>query len=151
MAFDLFYANISGGEYFLDKLDGDDREVLTVLSVVDRSTGMVRGIPLPSKGHEGLVHAAKEVISFVSYLGYQTIQVRSDNEPAMESLVTMVVQARSKVGLRTIAKPSEPYEHRTNGAAEQAIQTLRDLATTLLEQVKTKAGIELSTSDDLVG
>ena len=69
----------------------------------------------------------------------------------MESLVTMVVQARSKVGLRTIAKPSEPYEHRTNGAAEQAIQTLRDLATTLLEQVKTKAGIELSTSDDLVG
>ena len=67
MAFDLFYANISGGEYFLDKLDGDDREVLTVLSVVDRSTGMVRGIPLPSKGHEGLVHAAKEVISFVSH------------------------------------------------------------------------------------
>ena len=152
VAFDLFYAKISGSEYhFLDKLDGDDREVLTVLSVVDRSTGMVRGIPLPSKGHEGLVHAAKEVISFVSYLGYQTIQVRSDNEPAMESLVTMVVQARSKVGLRTIAKPSQPYEHATNGAAEQAIQTLRDLATTLLEQVKTKSGIELSTSDDLVG
>ena len=67
--------------HFLDKLDGDDREVLTVSS---------------QKGHEGLVHAAKEVISFVSYLGYQTIQVRSDNEPAMESRVMMVVQARSK-------------------------------------------------------
>ena len=62
----------------------------------------------------------------------------------------MVIQARSKVGLR-IAKPSQPYEHATNGAAEQAIQTLRDLATTLLAQVKTKASIELSTSDDLVG
>ena len=79
------------------------------------------------------------------------MEVRADNEPAMESLVTMVVQARNKIGLRTLSKPSQPYEHATNGAAEQAIQTLRDLGTTLLEQVRTKAGIDLKTSDDLIG
>ena len=132
IAYDLWYAKITGSEYhFMEQTPSEDQEVLTVLSVVDRSTGMCRGVPLPSKGHDSLVHAAKEIISFGAYLGYQTIEVRSDNEPAMESLTTMVVQARSKVGLRTLSKPSQPYEHATNGAAEQAVQTLRDLGITL--------------------
>ena len=82
---------------------------------------MCRGVVFPSKGHESLVYAAKEILSFIAYLGYQTVEVRADNEPAMESLVTMVVQARNKIGLRTLSKPSPPYEHATNGAAEQAI------------------------------
>ena len=152
ISFDFWYTKISGKEYhFMERAPENDKEVLTMLSVVDRSTGMIRGVSLPSKGQESLVHAAKEILSFIAYLGYQTVEVRADNEPAMESLVTMVVQARSKIGLRTICKPSQPYEHATNGAAEQAIQTLRDLGTTLLEQVKAKAGIELKTSDDLVG
>ena len=91
----------------MEKAPENEKEVLTMLSVVDRSTGMIRGVSLPSKGQESLVHAAKEILSFIAYLGYQTVEVRADNEPAMESLVTMVVQARSKIGLRTISKPSQ--------------------------------------------
>ena len=152
IAFDFWYAKIAGSEYhFMEKVSEGDKEILTVLSIVDRSTGMCRGVALPSKGHESLVYAAKKILSFIAYLGHQTVEVRADNEPAVESLVTMVVQARNKIGLKTLSKPSQPYGRATNGAAEQAIQTLRDLGATLLEQVRTKAGIDLKTSDDLIG
>ena len=124
----------------MEKLPEGDKEILIVLPIVDRSTGMRRGVTLPSKGHESFVYAAKEILSFIAYLGYQTVEVRADNEPAMESLVTMVVQARNKIGSRTLSNPNQSYEYASNGAAEQSIQTLRDLGTSLLEQVRTKAG-----------
>ena len=82
-----------------------------------------------------------------SYLGYQAVGIRGDNEPAAQALTRMVCQSRCKLGLKTIARPSQPF----NGAAEQAVQGIRDLGTTLLQQLKEKSGLELTTSHEVVG
>ena len=128
-----------------------NKNFLTILIVVDKSTGMCRAIPLPSKGDDSLVHGAKEMLGFISYLGYQGVGIRGDNEPSAVALSKMVCQARTKLGLRTVDKPSQPYEHPTNGAAEQAVQGIRDLGSTLLAQLRAKSGAVLQTEDDLVG
>ena len=151
ICFDFFYVDVGGEElsFFQDK--PEQKDVMTILIVVDKSTGMCRAVPLPSKGDESLVHGAKEVLGFISYLGYQSVGIRGDNEPSAVALTKMICQARSKLGLKTVDKPCQPYEHATNGAAEQAVQGIRDLGTTLLEQLKAKSGADLKTSDELVG
>ena len=151
ICFDFFYVDVGGEElsFFQDK--PEQKDVMTILIVVDKSTGMCRAVPLPSKGDESLVHGAKEVLGFISYLGYQSVGVRGDNEPSAVALTKMICQARSKLGLKTVDKPCQPYEHATNGAAEQAVQGIRDLGATLLEQLKAKSGADLKTSDELVG
>ena len=151
IAFDFFYVDVGGEELDFLKEKPAEKDVLTILIVVDKTTGMCRAIPLPSKGDESLVHGAKEVLGFIAYLGYQGVGIRGDNEPSAVALTKMICQARSKLGLKTVDKPCQPYEHPTNGAAEQAVQGIRDLGTTLLEQLKAKSGAELRTSDDLVG
>ena len=151
ICFDFFYVDVGGEElsFFQDK--PEQKDVMTILIVVDKSTGMCRAVPLPSKGDESLVHGAKEVLGFISYLGYQSVGIRGDSEPSAVALTKMICQARSKLGLKTVDKPCQPYEHATNGAAEQAVQGIRDLGTTLLEQLKAKSGADLKTSDELVG
>ena len=151
IAFDFFYVDVGGEELDFLREKPAEKDVLTILIVVDKTTGMRRAIPLPSKGDESLAHGAKEVLGFIAYLGYKGVGIRGDNEPSAVALTKMICQARSKLGLKTVDKPCQPYEHPTNGAAEQAVQGIRDLGTTLLEQLKSTSGAELRTSDDLVG
>ena len=151
IAFDFFYTDVSGDELDFMRQKPAAKDVMTVLIVVDKSTGMCRAIPLPSKGEESLVHGAKEILGFISYLGYQAVGIRGDNEPAAQALTRMICQSRCKLGLKTIARPSQPYEHATNGAAEQAVQGIRDLGTTLLQQLKEKSALELTTGHEVVG
>ena len=151
IAFDLFYTDVSGDELDFMRQKPVAKDAMTVLIVVDKSTGMCRAMPLPSKGEESLVHGAKEILGFISYLGYQSVGIRGDNEPAAQALTRMVCQSRCKLGLKTVARPSQPYEHATNAAAEQAVQGIRDLGTTLLQQLKEKSGLELTTSHEVVG
>ena len=89
-----------------------------VLVCADRDTGMVHSVPLPGKDMQALQHAAKEVLGFVSYLGRSEVEIKGDK----------VVEARNKAGLSTRKAPSQPYEHQTNGAAEQAVLSMKILA-----------------------
>ena len=98
IAFDFFYVDVGGEdlEFMTEKVG--NKNFLTILIVVDKSTGMCRAIPLPSKGDDSLVHGAKEMLGFISYLGYQGVGIRGDNEPSAVALSKMVCQARTKLG-----------------------------------------------------
>ena len=124
---------------------------LTVVAVVDRSTGMLSAIPVPGKGHDVHVHVAKQVLQFLSHLGYSEVQLRGDNEPSMEQMLNTIMVARQKHGLKTQVVHSQPYVRESNGVAEQAIQNLRDIAVTHLAQLKEASGHEVSAINDLLG
>ena len=130
----------------------DSKEpTMTVLACIDRSTGMVQAVPVPNKSKDARIYAAKQVLTFISYLGYGEIQLRHDNEPSMSALASMISVARAKHGLRTLPRPSQPYVHESNGVVEQCIQTLRDMAVVHLEQIRDHAGQSFSASQDIVG
>ena len=59
IAFDFFYADVGGEELDFLRKKSAEKDVLTILIVVDKATGVCRAILLPSKGDESLVHGAK--------------------------------------------------------------------------------------------
>ncbi|CAE7728347.1 RE2 [Symbiodinium sp. CCMP2592] len=137
LCMDLMYASLEGSVCeFMKQAPTSKEKKLTVLVCVDRDTGMIHSVPLPGKGTTVLQHAAKEVLGFLSYLGRTEVEIRGDNEPPMVALCDKVVEARNKAGLSTRKTPSQPYEHQTNGAAEQAVLSMRDIGSTLLQQVE---------------
>ena len=62
IAFDFFYVDVGSEDLEFMTKNAGDKDLLTILIVVDKSTGMCRAIPLPSKGNESLVHGAKEML-----------------------------------------------------------------------------------------
>ena len=124
---------------------------MTVVAIVDNSTGMLASVPVPGKGRESHTHVAKQVLQFLSHLGYAEVQLKGDNEPAMEQLLSTICNARLKHGLKTQVCPSQPYVHQSNGVVEQAIQNLRDIAVVHLEQLKDASGHSVSSTQDLLG
>ena len=112
---------------------------------------MLSAIPVPGKGHDVHVHVAKQVLQFLSHLGYSEMQLRGDNEPSMEQMLNTIMIARQKHGLKTQVVRSQPYVRESNGVAEQAIQNLRDIAVTHLAQLKEASGHEVSAINDLLG
>ena len=152
LSMDLMYSSVEGSELeFMRSIpSGADKEKkILVLVCVDRDTGMLHAVPLPAKDTQAIHHAAKEVLGFLSYLGRTEVEIRGDNEPPMVALCDKVVNARNKAGLATRKAPSQPYEHQTNGAAEQAVLGLRDIGSTLLQQVK-QHGFELHVNPELI-
>ena len=126
---DLMYASTQGSVFdVMKQAPASKDKKLMVLVCVDRDTGMVHSVPLPGKDMQALQHAAKEVLGFLSYLGRSEVEIRGDNEPPMVALCDKVVDARNKAGLSTRKAPSQPYEHQTNGAAEQAVLSMKILA-----------------------
>ena len=149
---DLMYSSVEGSELeFMRNIPSaaDKEKNILVLVCVDRDTGMLHAVPLPAKDTQAIHHAAKEVLGFLSYLGRTEVEIRGDNEPPMVALCDKVVNARNKAGLATRKAPSQPYEHQTNGAAEQAVLGLRDIGSTLLQQVK-QHGFELHVNPELI-
>ena len=61
-----------------------------------------------------------------------------------------VQRKRGALGLSTTLADSVPHAHETNGAAERAIQTVRRLANTFLDTVRSKAKIDIPHSHPLV-
>ena len=150
LCLDFFYSSVEGEELEFMKAErrGESSDKLVILTCVDKDTGMIRVVPLPSKDGIALQYAAKEVLSFLSYLGRTEAEIRGDNE--MQNLVTRIATARASVGLATRPSPTQPYEHQTNGPAEQSIQSVREIGATLLQQLK-QSGYVLSNESDVVG
>ena len=142
VSMDFFYC--VGNDKELAFMKPEKRAEGQVVAVVDRSTGMLSAIPVPGKGHDVHVHVAKQVLQFLSHLGYSEVQLRGDNEPSMEQMLNTIMIARQKHGLKTQVMHSQPYVHESNGVAEQAVQNLRDIAVTHLAQLKEASGHEVS-------
>ena len=147
---DLMYASTQGSVFdMMKQAPASKDKKLMVLVCVDRDTGMVHSVPLPGKDMQALQRAAKEVLGFLSYLGRSEVEIRGDDEPPMVALCDKVVDARNKAGLSTRKAPSQPYEHQTNGAAEQAVLSMRDIGSALLHQVE-QSGFVLSSNPELI-
>ena len=92
---------------------------------------------------EGIVH-------FSTQLGYSSICLKADNEGSCKIVKEQVQRKRGALGLSTTLADSVPHAHETNGAAERAIQTVRRLANTFLDTVRSKAKIDIPHSHPLV-
>eukprot|EP00435_Cladocopium_sp_Y103_P030397 s650_g7.t1 len=82
-----------------------------------------------------------EVLSFVQSLGYAEVGFYGDNEPTIRQILKTIITARHALGLKTRIFTTKVKDSAGNSLAENAIQRIRQLACTLVEDVSQRTGL----------
>ncbi|CAE7382798.1 unnamed protein product [Symbiodinium sp. CCMP2592] len=83
-----------------------------------------------------------ELSRFILWLGYPAIRLRSDNENSVVAVVDAVRKVLRNLGVE-VHKDSVPIDaHQANGPVEQSLQSVRQLACTLMSQLEVGLGAE---------
>ena len=123
-------------------VDRGTDDPLTVLFIHDRSTKMMHAVPTAAKGGKSLPYLTQELCRFVTWLGHQEVCFRTDNEPRTVSLLDACRKALKGLGVHTTVELVVPGNKEANGAAEITVQTLRNQANLLIEQVERSVGAD---------
>lgn len=100
------------------------------------------------KGKSQIKLATHELMAFTQSLGYTTVCFSSDNEPTTRMILRGLLNARHALGLPTRISTSKIADH-SNALAENAVNRIRGLACTLMEEVQQKIMVKLSTDNPL--
>ena len=109
---DLMFMSAVGE--FVDEVNAKS----TVLTVVSRECGTIGTTELKSKDH---IYAWAFVKQFLDVLGYDEVELKSDNEPTTKFICEQVEKLR--VPKKTVVTTSGNYAHEELGEAERAHQT----------------------------
>ena len=141
----------SVSEYALDYcFPGDEFGFkLVVLAGREKVMGMYFATAKPTKGSIGRF-AVDKVLDFVDELGDRgaRIIVKSDQEPAIKTLIKDVVEAREEG--RTIVEESPVRSSGSNGRAERAVQTLEGHIRVLLLGLESRLGRSIDAKEPVV-
>ena len=77
--------------------------------------------------------------------------MRSDREPSLLKLQKILKEVRNRMGLKTQDRNPIVKDHQSNGAVEKTVDIIRQLSGSLLEQLRSKAQIEVRVDHPLFG
>ena len=103
--------------------EGAQVQKLTAVVVHDSHSNAVHCVPVRGK-HQGK-HVAKEIIKFINFLGYGSVCLRTDNEPATLDIQRVIQRARQRQNLRTVIENGKVLDKGSNPHAEKAIDRVR--------------------------
>ena len=88
-------------------------------------------------------------MTFIQGLGHMEVGIYSDNEPTLRALLRIILNSRHAMGLRTRIYTTKVKDSAGNSLAENAIQKVRGLACTMMEDLMSRAGLKLNTNHGL--
>ena len=112
----------------------------------DTTTGAYVSTMVDRKGRIS-PYAIAHLVGWARGLGHRRITVRSDNEPAILSLLTAV---SAEVSVEWVPKTSPEYDHQANGAAEAAVREMKAQTRTVVSQLETSLGAKLGVESDVL-
>ncbi len=118
----------------------------TWLVMADSHSGYLGCCPLRGKGQIKL--ATHEIMAFTQSLGYSAVCFSTDKEPTTRQILRCLINARHAMGLPTRISTSKIADH-SNALAENAVNRIRGLACTLMEEVQAKIGMKLNTNNTI--
>ncbi|CAE7291170.1 RE1 [Symbiodinium sp. CCMP2592] len=144
--FDFSFSGYSvpDGICHLDAAPEDSQRALKCLVAHDSATGMIAAIPCESKGDTR--YLGIELMRFIQSLGHTTVTLKCDNEPSTLTLQRAIVTARQRLGLQTLVQNPAIGAKGSLGFCEKAIDSVRKLANTLLDQARHRTGLPLPTT-----
>ena len=102
------------------------------LVVHDSATGVIAAIPCESKGDTR--YLGIELMRFIQGLGHSSVTLKCGSEPSTLTLQRAIVAARQRLGLQTLVQNPSIGAKGSLGFCEKAIDSVRKLANTLLDQ-----------------
>ena len=119
-------------------------KTLTMVVAKERRSRMIMCcvVPMKSSGE----FAAKRVVAFMKEVGLDMaeINVKTDNEPAIKSLVEKIGNLRATVGAgRMVVETSPVGSSKSNGSIERGIQSVQGMMRTMRSAIEERLGVEL--------
>ena len=111
-----------------DELPEEERDgALKVLVAKCADTKCIFAHAVPKKGVDPDGYIVHELKEDILWLGHSRVVIRSDNEPALVSVVDRVVKAlKVSAGVDSVtSEGSVPYDPQTNGHAEGAVRLIK--------------------------
>lgn len=134
MSFDFAFTGKSLGE----DQDEDDSAKPTTLVSHDSHSGSVGCTPL--RGQKDPIHAAREMVKYLQYLGHGDICSMCDQEPAALAAQSLPQRTWQRMGFRVVIKNSKVLDHGGNAWAEKSIHRIRSTAGVLIQQLQMNIG-----------
>ena len=128
---------------FLGKED-EAQKTIPILVVKERKSKMLMAAAVPTKTTGSYI--TKRVVGFLREIGclYSDLIVKTDQEPAVKSIVEGVGKAKAADGSgKYIVENSPVGASQSNGVVERGIQSIMALARVLLSAVQAKWGLEV--------
>ena len=117
--------------------------------VVDKHTKYVEALPVPAKGGtEAFKYMCAEVVRALNFLGHKEVTLRCDPEPSTLALQSGIRALRTQMGLRTNLEQTGENEHQSD-PSEQTVDSIRQMAGTLLSDFEAQTGLKVKTLDPL--
>ena len=129
--------NIIDANYDLN--DADDSK-LKMLVIRDSKSRVCAAIPVPRKGADSKDWNLRESLRFLEFLGYSNIVLKSDQEPALSSLIRMIRTHRGDQ-TQTMQENSPVGDSRSNGLVERTIQSVQGQIRTMRSALESRLGV----------
>ena len=136
--------SLQDGMHGLDEMPEEAQRALKCLVAHDSATGSIAAIPCEAKGDTR--YLGIELMRFIQGLGHNSICLKCDNEPSTLTLQRAIVTARQRLGLKTTVQNPAIGAKGSLGFCEKAIDSVRRLANTLLDQARHRTGLPIPTS-----
>ena len=136
--------SLQDGMHGLDEMPDEAQRALKCLVAHDSATGSIAAVPCEAKGDTR--YLGIELMRFIQGLGHNSICLKCDNEPSTLTLQRAIVTARQRLGLKTTVQNPAIGAKGSLGFCEKAIDSVRRLANTLLDQARHRTGLPIPTS-----
>ena len=95
-------------------------------------------------------HTTKRFMAFITELGMQSMAIvlKSDQEPAIRSVLQSLALARGNV--KTFTEASPVQSSASNGVAERAIQSVQAQTRVLMDALSTRLGVKIQATHPIV-
>ena len=130
-------------DFFFISDPGQDH-TWTLVAARERGTRMTLATAMPAKGADAFV--ARRVVAFFREIGCEQgdMVVHSDQEPAIQALITAVGKVRAAAGGGKMIVEASPVGHSaSNGVAERAIREVEQQIRTMRSALETRWGVKL--------
>jgi len=129
---------------------GDPGGTVPMLVVRSRRDHMTMATAVPRKSTGEFV--TNRVIAFMKEIGLEAadVVVKSDQEPAVTSLIDEVGRKRAPLGGRWVVESSPVGSHASNGVVERAIQSVEGQVRVLKDALEARWKVKIKAADAVI-
>ena len=149
IAFDYLVVTKKG--IFAKNAVEESKVVLKILVVKDSMSRYIGAHVVSTKGAGTDRYAVEKLRGDIAWLGYTKVTLKSDNEPAITSLLTEALKGLRVEAIEQATEAHPPaYDSKANGSIENAVRQLQGLLRTLKLCLEDRIGKKIPTEHPLL-